>query len=505
MDAKPHVDAQLDTLEAKGLIKLASLQPELEYLFRHVLVQDAAYGSLLKQERRELHRRVGEALEGLYPERGSELAGVLAMHFEQAGDAERALRYLVAEGRYALDRNALTEAYAAFDRALPYLPAEDTIETTHLRVEIEVGRARAGFAFRHTADVIAELSAVLPAAESTGDLELIAQVHLHLALVRIESGHKAMDPAVQESLKRVTDIGAELDDPSLGALPLALVGVNKVFIGPTREGVAQLELAVPLMEKRRNSIGVAFARGWLAIGYANLGEFDRAEQASRYATEQAAKGDLIAQIDAQIAAAVVHSQRGRLDEALPIAQKCLADSEQGGATACAVVSAWMLGDIYQRQGRFEEARDALGLGIRLAPVTGADRVWRPTLTAWMGTNNAILGEPDTDPAAWEGALATSRQIDNKLGEAGILWKRAEARAKLADWPAAFADFEAGASIWEADGSRPNLARTLRSWGDALRASGHAAEADEKHRRALELFVALGLEREAGEVRSGLSG
>ena len=55
-------DTQLETLTAKGLVRLATLSPELEYLFRHALVQDAAYGSLLKQERRDLHGRVGEAL-----------------------------------------------------------------------------------------------------------------------------------------------------------------------------------------------------------------------------------------------------------------------------------------------------------------------------------------------------------------------------------------------------------------------------------------------------------
>ena len=88
------VDTQVDTLEAKGLIRVASYRPELEYLFRHWLVQDAAYGSLLKQERRELHRQVGEALESLYPDRRSELAGLLAMHFEQAGETDKARRLL---------------------------------------------------------------------------------------------------------------------------------------------------------------------------------------------------------------------------------------------------------------------------------------------------------------------------------------------------------------------------------------------------------------------------
>jgi predicted ATPase len=116
------VDTQLDTLEAKGLVSVASYQPELEYLFRHALVQDAAYESLLKQERRALHRTVGEALEQLYPDRRGELAAVLAMHFEHAGDSERAVRYAMEAAQFALDRNAIVEAFGLYKRAGALLP-----------------------------------------------------------------------------------------------------------------------------------------------------------------------------------------------------------------------------------------------------------------------------------------------------------------------------------------------------------------------------------------------
>ena len=58
--------AQLGLLESAGLIQLAAAQPELEYLFRHVLVKDAAYYSLVKGDRRQLHRAVAETLEQLY-------------------------------------------------------------------------------------------------------------------------------------------------------------------------------------------------------------------------------------------------------------------------------------------------------------------------------------------------------------------------------------------------------------------------------------------------------
>jgi tetratricopeptide (TPR) repeat protein len=499
--------AQLDTLEAKGLIELAASRPELEYLFRHWLVQDAAYGSLLKQERRQLHRLVGEALEVLYPERRSELAGVLAMHFEQVGDTEKAIEYLAAAGRFALERNAITEAYSAFDRAAKLLPPTDDAEEERLvrrRIEIELGRHKAGVSFRSADDQIVDLEAILPAAERLGDLTLIAPVHLGLALARLQRGEPSSDPVVKRSLDRVAEIGEILHDPALRALPLALIGLTQVFAGPIRDGVMALEQAVPLLEQRQDFIGAAFARGALAIGYANLGEFDKAEVASGNATELAASGDLIAQLDAQIAQSWLRAARGQLDEAVPLAQACVARAEETGAAGCVVASSWVLGDVYHRQGRFDEASRAFQRGQEIALVV-ARKVWRPTLQAWLGSTSAALGEVAASKGDWEDSLGTARSIGNRYGEAGVLWKRAESTARRGEAAAALADFAASSAILEEFGARPDLARVLRGWGEALRAAGRTAEGDEKLRRSLALFGEMGIAAEAEAVRATLAG
>ncbi len=501
------LEAQLDTLEAKGLIRLAASRPDMEYLFRHWLVQDAAYGSLLKQERRELHRLVGEALELLYPDRGSELAGILAIHFSEAGDAGKAVQYLIAAGRFALDRNAIAEAYSAFDRAAALLPPPADTEEEPLRrqrVEIELGRGRAGWTFRPAEDVIGDLEAILPAAERLGDLELLAPLHLAVAMSRMQRGERASDPEVKRALDRVAEIGEALQDPSLRALQLAVVGLTQVFIGPIREGVSALEEAVPLLEQRHDFIGAAFARGALAIGYASLGEFEKAAKAARYATELAAGGDVIAQLDAQIAESMVRSARGQLDEAVPIARACLMRAEETGASACVVATSWVLGDIYQRQGRFQEARDTLHRGNELALVV--DRMmWRPTLQAWLGTSATALGDFAAAEGSWDEALAVVRSLGNRVGEAGILWKRAEASAQRSERPAALADFADSAAILEDLGARPQLARVLRGWGQTLRAAGRAAESDATLQRALALFEEMGITPDAEAVRAILAG
>jgi tetratricopeptide (TPR) repeat protein len=498
------IEPQLRDLEAKGLIRLATSHPELEYLFRHWLIQEAAYGSLLRQERRELHRVVGESIEAIFAERGAELAGVLSMHFEQAGDAGKAVGYLIVAGNYALERNALTEAFSAFDRAAALLPAPTDADDAALRrrrIEVESGRVRASWSFRPSDELIADLEAVLPAAEALGDLQLIAPIHLSLALTRLQNGAPASEPAVKRSLDRVAEIGEALRDPALRALPLALVGLTQVFGGPIRDGVAKLEEAVPLLERRQDFIGAAFARGALAIGYANLGDFDRAAKAAQNASELAASGDVIAQLDALIAESMVRSARGDLDEAVPLARECISRSEETGATACVVASAWVLGDAYQRQGRFEEARQALERGHEVALVV--DRmVWRPTLQAWLGSTRASLGDP-ADVSDWDEALATARSIGNRVGEAGILWKRAQADATHGETERALGGFAASAAVAEELGARPQLARVLHDWGDALRAAGRAADGDATLRRALALFEELGIEREADAVRAEL--
>jgi serine phosphatase RsbU (regulator of sigma subunit) len=112
------VISELSRLESAGLIRLVQYEPELEYLFRHALVQDAAYGTLLTSDRKRLHHAVGEAVESLYADRLDELSAMLARHFEQAGDEERALAYYTRAGDGALASYANFEAETLFRGAL---------------------------------------------------------------------------------------------------------------------------------------------------------------------------------------------------------------------------------------------------------------------------------------------------------------------------------------------------------------------------------------------------
>lgn len=114
---------RLEKIESSGLIRLAQLEPELEYMFRHALVQDATYESLLKADRRNLHHAVGHTLETLYADRLDEVAATLALHFERAEENEKAVAYLVRAGEAATRVYAIDEASGLFSHALELIPA----------------------------------------------------------------------------------------------------------------------------------------------------------------------------------------------------------------------------------------------------------------------------------------------------------------------------------------------------------------------------------------------
>src|SRR4051794_21739788 len=90
---EPQVREALNRLTAVGLVFVRSTPPEASYLFKHALVQDAAYGSLLRGRRQSLHCRIAATLEERFPEVAQAQPALLAQHFQAAGLSEQAVAY----------------------------------------------------------------------------------------------------------------------------------------------------------------------------------------------------------------------------------------------------------------------------------------------------------------------------------------------------------------------------------------------------------------------------
>ena len=132
-------DALAVLLEA-GLITPAEDSDSQAFAFRHALLHDAAYASLLRAERRSLHRAVGEVLEATYTPASDalEVAPRLAEHFQEAGDRPRARAYFTQAGDAAALRYANAEAIAHYRRALATidLPGAEPTPLQHLLLNL---------------------------------------------------------------------------------------------------------------------------------------------------------------------------------------------------------------------------------------------------------------------------------------------------------------------------------------------------------------------------------
>jgi tetratricopeptide (TPR) repeat protein len=310
---------------------------------------------------------------------------------------------------------------------------------------------------------------------------------------------------LRASLERVNEIAKELDDPLFAALPKSIIGITQVFTGDLREGIANLEEAAPLLADKRDFVGASFGLMSLGVGYARLGEFDRADAAVKHAKEVAEGGDIIARIDTMIGESMVAAAKGDFDAAIPLAQRCSAMAEDAGATACVVGSNIVLGESLMRNGEFEGAKIAFDRSHEVAEVTN-QRMFQPTLTAFRRSIAASMGDLDLAGRSYDDALAGARQMRDRFAEAGIhaLRARAERARGEPDAQQMLADFAAADSLYADMGARPYRARGLREWGQALKQLERASNGDEKLTQARALFEEMGLDREATEISAELA-
>jgi len=138
---QPEVElgSALDRLIEAGLLFRQGVPPHATYLFKHALVQDAAYGTLLRQPRRALHARIAETLESKFAEIAERQPELLARHCTEAGLVEKAVRLWGKAGQRSLERSALIEAVEQLTRALGQteaLPATPALRREQIKLQV---------------------------------------------------------------------------------------------------------------------------------------------------------------------------------------------------------------------------------------------------------------------------------------------------------------------------------------------------------------------------------
>ncbi|WFU70102.1 adenylate/guanylate cyclase domain-containing protein [Bradyrhizobium sp. CB2312] len=139
-----QVDGALAQLVRAELIFQRGTPPDAEYTFKHALVQDAAYSTLLRGRRQQIHARVATTLESQFPEIVTAQPQLMANHCAEAGFTEKAVGYRLKAGQQAVARSAMAEAVAQLQRGLELvakMPEESRPLQHELDLQIALGRA----------------------------------------------------------------------------------------------------------------------------------------------------------------------------------------------------------------------------------------------------------------------------------------------------------------------------------------------------------------------------
>jgi class 3 adenylate cyclase/tetratricopeptide (TPR) repeat protein len=207
-DTRALIQEVLDVLRHAELIHETRVFPELEYIFKHAIIQDVAYQSILERRRKELHRAIGQAIEELYADRLTEHYEVLAHHYARSDDRAKAVEYLTKAGDKAAAVYANREAFELYGQALTLVPEGDVRQ----RAVISHKAGLIAFAAGELDRGLPHAQASLKLFEALGDKVNIVRTHRDLAGLY---GSGAWDGAREDRALSHIEAAAALvkDDP----------------------------------------------------------------------------------------------------------------------------------------------------------------------------------------------------------------------------------------------------------------------------------------------------
>jgi predicted ATPase len=370
----------LSRLAEAGLVLSRGTPPHANYLFKHALVRDAAYGSLLRRRREELHSRAAAVLEADFAERIAAEPELLAHHLTEAGLFERAVGYWQRAGERAAERSADREAIAHLKRGLEILgrlPESSRRDEQELFLQaaligpatanegyasVELGRAArraVKLGRRIGADSPAQLQAVWARAWLAG---------VHFGRLELRAGLALAEEALA--------LAEHLADPHLLTRLYVAAGQNRFYLGHLAGARRDFEEGLALYDpKRDRAKGARYGFDTCAACHAMLGQvvWDQGfpDQALRHAEEgiAAARGvsHPLSEAWALFAAALVRKLRGEVVLCLKQAEALLDFATEQVLpyyAACAkVLGGWAL----VKNGRAEEGFAQLRAGLDACP------------------------------------------------------------------------------------------------------------------------------------------
>ncbi|MGX1169600.1 class 3 adenylate cyclase/tetratricopeptide (TPR) repeat protein [Bradyrhizobium sp. USDA 372] len=239
--------AALGQLEEAELLLRRGTPPEANYSFKHALVQEAAYESLLRSKRQVLHTRIGDVLREKFPVVAETEPEVLAHHFTEAGLSEIALEWWRKAGQQALKRSAYSEAIAHLGKAIAIadqLPDEPRRMMSRLHLQIAYGRALRGSLGHSAPETVAAWTRARQFAAGIDDPVELAPVHSGLFNACLTHGELAPMRELADAIRNAAE--RRPDSPVAAVVAHWTGGVTCWFAGEYSTARTHLERALAI-------------------------------------------------------------------------------------------------------------------------------------------------------------------------------------------------------------------------------------------------------------------
>jgi class 3 adenylate cyclase/predicted ATPase len=393
----------LDRLVQAGLLFRQGEPPQASYLFKHALVQDAAYGTLLRDPRRALHARIAEAIESQFAQIATQ-PETLARHFTEAGLIEKAATLWGKAGSRSLERSALVEAIEQLKRALDQIATlPGTPALRRVQIELQVALITPlihikGFAAAETKAAVEQARLLVEQAEALGEPPVDP-----LLLFAILFGVWVAN-FVAFNGDAVRDLAAQflaLAEKQRATVPLMeghrLMGMSLLFTGNIGAGRRHLDQAIALCDRAEHRPVFGQDAGVTILSYRSmalwlLGYPDAAQRDNDDALKKAREiGQAVTLMTTLSRIAVSNTIFPNYVAATAQAQELVALAEEKGSPYWKVGGMLLRGSVLALTGRASEAVEMLISGISAYRTTGGT-VYTPLTFPILAHAHAELGQ-----------------------------------------------------------------------------------------------------------------
>jgi TOMM system kinase/cyclase fusion protein len=421
------LQASLAQLVDAELLYQRGLPPQATYLFKHSLIRDTAYESLLKSRRQQYHQQIAQALEERFPEMAQTQPEIVAHHYTTAGLGEQAIPYWLKAGQQAVQRSANVEAISHLTQGLELLKSlPDTPERVQQELVLQLSLGPALIATRGYAAPEVEAT-FIRARELCQQLGEVPQLFPALRGLSLFYFVRAEMQTAQELGERILSIAQDSQDPSLLIEAHVLRGMISWHLGELVPGLEHLERGFALYDPQQHrSLALLYGQDpgvqslnymgctlW-ALGYPDKA-LERISAASKLAQELAHPYTLAL---ALYFAAFVHHSRREVSSMQELAEAvialCTEQNFPAWLAAANIFHGWALSE----QGEIEKGIAQMRQGIVAWRVAGSELAL-PTLCSWLAEALGKAGHTEEALAILTEGLAAVDRTGERFSEAEL--------------------------------------------------------------------------------------